>query len=90
MASKHSDWHDEIGDTLNVRVTTKASANSIRVENNPDGSKLIRINITTVPEDGKANAAVIKLLSKELGISKSSFTITRGLTSRNKIIHIQK
>jgi uncharacterized protein YggU (UPF0235/DUF167 family) len=90
MSVERSNWHEGIGNILQVRVTPKASMNAVKVEDNPDGSKLIRVYITTVPEGGKANEAVIKLLAKELGISKSSLTITRGLTSRNKTIHIEK
>ncbi len=83
-------WQKDIGDRLQVRVTPKASSNRIKVEYQEDGSQLIRVYVTTVPEDGKANKAVIKLLAKELGIAKSAFTITVGLTNRNKIIRIDR
>lgn len=83
-------WKNTIGDTLRVRVTPKASSNRIKAERQVDGTLLIRVYVTTAPEDGKANAAVIALLAKELGVAKSSFTITHGLTDRNKIIHISK
>lgn len=73
---------------LHVRVTPKASSNRIKIEKNEGEQALIRVYITTVPEDGKANAAVIKLLAKELGIAKSSLSITHGLTGRNKTILI--
>jgi uncharacterized protein (TIGR00251 family) len=39
--------------------------------------------------DGKANAAVIKLLADYFGVAKSSITIKSGLTSKNKIIDIE-
>ncbi|MFT7432667.1 MAG: hypothetical protein ACI9TY_000285 [Alphaproteobacteria bacterium] len=68
-----------------VRVTPKASRNAIKV----DGD-VIRIYITTVPEDGKANKAVIALLAKELGVAKSKLTIIHGETSKNKTISITK
>jgi len=78
----------ELGDVLHVRVTPKASSNRIKIEASEDRSALIRVYVTTVPEDGKANDAVIKLLAKELGIAKSSLAITHGETSRNKTIKI--
>jgi uncharacterized protein YggU (UPF0235/DUF167 family) len=38
----------------------------------------IRFYVTAAAEDGKANKAVINLLSKALGTSKSSIEIVRG------------
>ena len=40
------------------------------------------------PVDGKANAAIIKLLSKSLGIPVSSMEISSGQTSRDKTLLI--
>ncbi len=81
---------DDYGDTLHVRVTPKASSNKIKVEEAPDGTKLVRVYVTTVPEDGKANAQVIQLLSKALSLPKSAFTITHGHKGRNKTIIIKR
>ncbi|MFZ2619657.1 MAG: DUF167 domain-containing protein [Alphaproteobacteria bacterium] len=87
MAKPTYDWA-ALGSTLHVRVTPKASRNGVEHALTPDGSPLLRVYITTVPEDGKANAAVLKLLAKELGIAKSRLTITHGLTSRDKVIQL--
>ena len=67
------------GTEFSVRVTPKAARNAIVVE---DGT--IRVYTTTVPEDGKATDAVIKLLAKSLGVAKSRLTLLRGATSRDK------
>ena len=48
----------------------------------------LKIRVTVVPEDGKANKAVIALLAKALGVSKSSVTIVRGETARDKLVRI--
>ena len=69
--------------TLSIRVTPKAARNAVLVR---DG--IIRVNVTTVPEAGKANTAVIKLLAKALGIPKSHLTVVRGHTNRDKVIAI--
>jgi len=50
----------------------------------------VKISITAHPEKGKANQAVIKLLSKELNVSKSSITLLRGSTARIKQFQIQQ
>lgn len=46
----------------------------------------IKIRVTTVPEDGKANKAIIKLLSKEFDIPKSKMHITRGEKNSKKTV----
>jgi hypothetical protein len=78
------------GDTLHVRVTPKAAANRIKIEAGEDGEPIIRIYVTTVPEDGKANKAVLKLLSKHLGIAPTSMVITHGVTGRDKTIRVMR
>lgn len=75
-------------DTLRVKVTPKAKSERIKKEMGADGAALYKIYVTAAPEDGKANKAVIKLLSKSLGVAKSNLTITHGHTSREKIIKI--
>jgi uncharacterized protein YggU (UPF0235/DUF167 family) len=75
---------------LQVRVTPKAKRNLVKPEHNESGEILYRVYVTTVPEDGKANAAVLKLLAKSMGISVSSLRIVRGETSRDKLIERRK
>ena len=69
---------------ISVRVNTKSSKNSLHSARNNQ----LLISTTTVPENGKANEAVIKILSKFLKIPKSKFTIVSGEKNRNKIIKI--
>lgn len=71
------------GTVIAVRVTPKAARNAVV----PDGDSL-RVYVTTVPEDGKATAAVIKLLAKHLDVAKSRLTLIRGATSRDKLFRL--
>ena len=72
------------GAEIALRVTPKAARNMLaRAE---DGS--LRAYVTTVPEDGKANAAVVKLLAKALGVAKSRLTLIRGATARDKLFRL--
>lgn len=64
---------------IEVRVTPKASANRITLD---EGR--IRVAVTAVPEDGRANVAVAKLLAKAMGIAPSRLVLLRGETSREK------
>ncbi|KRS16002.1 DUF167 domain-containing protein [Roseovarius indicus] len=71
------------GATVTVRVTPKASANGIVLR---DGQ--IRMNVTVVPEGGKANSAVQKLLAKAMGVPKSRLELIRGATARDKVFSV--
>ena len=48
----------------------------------------LKIRVTAPPESGKANAAVIKILSAQLNIPKSSVSIISGSTAPQKIVEI--
>ena len=49
----------------------------------------IKFDLQTPPVDGKANAALIKILSKTLKCSKSSIILISGETSRDKLLEIR-
>jgi uncharacterized protein YggU (UPF0235/DUF167 family) len=53
-----------------------------------DGSQYLKARVAVPPEDGKANAALLALLSKSLGVAKSSIHIASGETARLKTIEI--
>lgn len=75
----------EGGVRFTLRVTPKAGRNKIQsVMRDAEGNLLLKIAVTDVPEDGKANKAVVKLLSKSFGIAKSDIEILSGETSRVK------
>lgn len=71
------------GAEIAVRVTPRASRERIAVE---EGQ--IRVYVTTVPEDGKANAAVQVVLARALGLAKSRIRLIRGQTARDKVFRI--
>ena len=75
------------GCLLSLRVTPNAGRDVIDgPETRDDGSMVLRIRVKAVPDKGKANAAVIALLSKNLGIPKSSVTLVSGETARFKTV----
>jgi uncharacterized protein (TIGR00251 family) len=71
--------------TLAIRVTPRSSANVI-VGWRSDQRNELDIRVSAAPEDGKANAAVIKTLARSLGIPKSAIEILRGHSSRQKLV----
>jgi hypothetical protein len=52
------------------------------------GRDELEVRVSEAPAGGAANEAVVTLLSKALGISRSEVTIISGSTSRNKRIAI--
>ena len=54
----------------------------------PDRGEVVLIAVAAIPEGGKANRAVIELMSRELGIPKTSISVQSGATSRIKLLQI--
>lgn len=72
---------------LYLRVTPKASANKIDgVAATASGAQVLKVRVTAVPERGKANKAVIKLVAKALGVAPGTLSVIAGDTSRNKTL----
>lgn len=78
------------GYILKVRVTPNASRCGIGgIFTDSNNQDFLKISLNSVPEKGKANQELIKLLSKRLGQSKSCFSIISGETDRYKKILFQ-
>jgi uncharacterized protein (TIGR00251 family) len=69
---------------LSLRVYPSAISNEVM--GFADGA--LRLKISAPPTKGKANKELITFLSQKLGVGKSSLTIIKGHTSRNKVIAI--
>ncbi len=71
------------GAEITLTVTPRAARDRVVWQ---DGE--LRIYVTAVPENGKATAAVQKLLAKELGLAKSRLTLIRGTKARQKTFRV--
>lgn len=69
-------------------VKVKPNSQQQKIEELADGS--LNVHLKSPPVDGKANEELIKLLAKKFDVPKSSITIKSGVTSRNKLITIDK
>jgi len=75
------------GLTLSLKLTPKAAKNAlVRTELDSDGKIRLKATVTAAPEKGKANIALIKLLSKKLGLPKTSIQLIAGEQSRLKTV----
>ncbi|MFN4166287.1 MAG: DUF167 family protein [Ferrovibrio sp.] len=74
---------------LFVRLTPKGGRDAIEgVKPTADGQCELAARVTAVPEDGKANAALLKLLAKSLKLPGRDFEIVAGATDRHKQVFI--
>ena len=71
--------------TFAIRVIPRASRSEIVGEF--EGS--LKVRISAPPFDGAANAEVIKLLSKEFVVARSSVSIVSGESSKTKRIRVE-
>ncbi len=73
---------------IRLRATPRARRNAVgEISELPDGPAL-KVAVTAPPADGAANAAVMKLVAKTLGIAKSALTLESGASGRSKTVHI--
>jgi uncharacterized protein (TIGR00251 family) len=73
-----------------VHLTPKARhARVSGLERRADESVALKVAVTAVPEKGKANKALLKLLSKTWGVGMQSLRLIRGQKDRYKTVLIE-
>jgi uncharacterized protein len=75
-------------DIQGTRLAVKVSPNAGKNEITGLKEDVLQVRIAAPPDKGKANKELIDFLSEQLGLKKSAIAITRGLTSRNKVISV--
>ena len=68
---------------LALRVTPGARSEGIEL-----GEGCVLVKVRAKPQDGAANAAVLELLGKALGVARSRLQMLRGATGRDKLVRI--
>ena len=78
---------DDAGLTLRIRLTPHSSKDAVEgVIDTSDGLCHLGVRVRAVPEKGKANKALIAVLSQFLGLPKRDIEVIRGTTSRLKTV----
>jgi len=70
------------GAEFRIRATPKAARDRI------EPGEPLRIHVTAPPDKGAANAAVIALLARALGVAKTRLVLVRGGSSRDKLVRL--
>jgi uncharacterized protein (TIGR00251 family) len=71
---------------LTVRLQPRAKRNEI-VDERDDG--VLRVSVAAAPVEGRANAALCKLIAKRAGIARGRVSVIRGERSRDKVMRIE-
>jgi uncharacterized protein (TIGR00251 family) len=75
---------DAAGVTVDVLVQPRASRDRI----GPVHGDRIKVAVTAPPVDGEANAAVVALFARALGIGRGAVEVVAGAGSRRKTVRI--
>ena len=70
--------------TVSIRVVPRASKEGVA---GLEGG-VLRIRLNAPPVEGQANAALVRFLSKALGVPKSRIVLVAGGKGRNKIVRV--
>lgn len=78
------------GVRVELKVTPTASANRVRgVGVDAHGVACLQVTVTAVPEDGRANKAVVGFLAKRWRLAKSTIEVVRGVADRRKALLVR-
>ena len=72
---------------LHIRLTPRSARDAVEgVEVRADGRAVLKARVRAVPEDGKANAALMRLVADTLDVPVSCVKLEAGATSRVKTV----
>jgi uncharacterized protein (TIGR00251 family) len=77
------------GVVLKVRLTPKASRDAIEGLAEFGGETVVKARVRAVPEAGRANAALVKLIAAWLELPASRVSVAQGTRSRLKHVAIE-
>ena len=75
---------------LSLRLTPRSSKDALEgVETLADGRSVLKARVRAVPEDGKANLALLRRLADQLDLPIRALSLATGATGRTKVIRIE-
>jgi uncharacterized protein YggU (UPF0235/DUF167 family) len=75
---------------LAVRLTPKGGRDAIDgVEQLADGRPVLKARVRAAASEGEANAALVRLLAKSLGVAPRQVSLVTGATARIKRLKIE-
>jgi uncharacterized protein YggU (UPF0235/DUF167 family) len=78
------------GLALTVRLTPRGGRDALDgFEILADGRTVLKARVRAAPTEGEANAALIALIAKQIGLPRSQLAIAGGATARLKTVAVQ-
>ena len=75
---------------LAVRLTPKGGRDSVDgMEQLADGRSVLKVRVRAAASEGEANAALVKLIAKTIGVAPREVELVAGATSRVKRLGLQ-
>ncbi len=75
---------------LAVRLTPRGGRDAIDGwAADADGRPYLKVRVSAPPVEGEANAALVALMAKRLGLSRSAVRVASGATARLKRLEIE-
>ena len=72
-----------------VRLTPRSGRDELAgLASLSDGRTVLAARVRAVPEDGRANAALVRLVAEALGVPRSRVALVEGATSRIKLVFV--
>jgi uncharacterized protein (TIGR00251 family) len=71
--------------SLVIRLQPRAKRNAIVEER----GGVLRVSVAAAPVDGRANAALCKLIAKRAGVARGRVSVVRGERSREKVVQVE-
>jgi uncharacterized protein len=83
-------WRIEAdGLTLAVRLTPKGGRDAVgTVERLADGRSILKVRVRAAASEGEANAALLKLLGRTLGVAARDVSLVAGASARLKRVKV--
>ena len=77
------------GIVLSLRLTPRGGRDSIDgIEQSADGRSVLRVRVRALASEGEANAALLKLIARTLGVAQREVGLIAGATSRLKRVTV--
>jgi len=77
------------GLVVTVRLTPKGGRDAVDgIEQMADGRSVLKVRVRAAASEGEANAALIQLMAKTMGVAPRSVELAAGATSRIKRLRI--
>lgn len=78
------------GIRIRVKVTPRAATSALRgIEVDAAGDAWLAVGLRAAPEDGRANAELVRLLARRWRVPAQRITLVRGATARRKVLCLE-